>query len=299
MAKILLIDGETVKALDEADFGEESKLQDYLEKYPSLVPPEDVMEEAPELICIGKEVTVPPSCAMELLFTDKNGLLTIVETKLVSNPQIRREVVGQVIEYASYVSQWTAEKVYEIANAHVREDFDSFMLNKYPDFSPEEFRVNIEQNLRDGKIRLIVAVDKLIEPLRQLVTFLNSHSDLKILLLEVSSFGKTKEKVLAPKIFGYKPQPPITRRKWGETRFFTDLEESIEPKEKLEVIRKLYEFTKNNADEITWGTGVEYGSFTFRKLAHGTKISIFTVYSSGLVNLNFGAMKGKGVKGGI
>jgi hypothetical protein len=59
MAKILLIEGDKVKVLNEAVFAEESKLQRYLESHPSLIPLEDVIEGDPELMCIGKEVSVP------------------------------------------------------------------------------------------------------------------------------------------------------------------------------------------------------------------------------------------------
>ena len=119
MAKILLIDGENIKTLDKVRFTEEGKLQDYLEKYPSLIPLSEIVEGASDLLCIGREVGAGPG-SVDLLFIDKDGLLTLVETKLVKNPEIRREVIGQIIEYASYVSQWTADKVYRVANEYLK-----------------------------------------------------------------------------------------------------------------------------------------------------------------------------------
>jgi hypothetical protein len=296
MAKILFIEGDNIRALEETELAEESKLQDYLKDYPALIPLDDVVEGASELICIGKEVTVP-SGAMDLLFIDKDGLLTVVETKLVKNPGYRREVIGQILEYASYISQWSVDKVYELANSVAQGDFDNFMLNKYPDsFSQDDLRNSIEQNLKDGKIRLIIAVDKLIEPLRRLVTFLNYHSDLKILLLEVSSYeGKGKEKVLAPHIFGYvtKIQKQGSGRTvWNEKDYFADVKEkSLEP-DIVDVITNLYEFTKNNAN-MSWGAGATFGSFTFQKFLQGVATSIFTVQTDGRLSFSFGGMKTK------
>ena len=45
MAKILTIDGENIKPLEKAKFNLESDLQDYLEKYPSIIP----LDEKPYL----------------------------------------------------------------------------------------------------------------------------------------------------------------------------------------------------------------------------------------------------------
>jgi len=296
MAKILVIEGDKVTPLDKAKFTEEAKLQDYLEKYPSLIPLEEVVEGASGILCIGREVGAGLG-AVDLLFIDKDGLLTIVETKLVKNPGIRREVIGQIIEYASYISQWTADKVYEIANEHLKSNLGEIMENiSGSDFSAEDLRSNIEQNLKNGKIRLIIVVDELVEPLRATVTFLNSYSKFDILLLQVSSFeGEAGEKVLAPSLFGYKPASPPPRKKWDEKRFFADIGERG-GKLMVDAVVELYEFTKSKADEISWGTGAHEGSFTFRRSRYGKKVSIFTVYSSGYIQFSFGDMKDKGLE---
>ncbi len=296
MAKILLIDGESIKPLDKIKFTEEGELQDYLEKYPFLIPLSEIVEEASDLLCIGREVIAGPG-AVDLLFIDKDGLLTIVETKLAKNSEARRTVIGQIIEYASYISQWTADKVYEIANAYLKSNLDEVIREiSKEELSIEDFRSNIGQNLKNGKIRLIIAVDELIEPLRATVTFLNSYSNFDILLLQVSSFEESKtRKVLIPSLFGYaKPTSPV-RKRWDEKRFFDVIKESLDIS-MVNAITKLYDFTKSNADEISWGTGAYEGSFTFRRARYGKKVSILSVFSSGYIQFNFGNMKDNGLK---
>jgi len=299
MAKILLIEGENSKVIDKVKFTEEGKLQDYLEEYPSLIPLSEIVEGASDLLCIGREVIAGPG-AMDLLFIDKEGLLTVVETKLAKNPEARRTVIGQIIEYASYIAQWTADDVYRIANDYLKSNPDEIMGKiSQGEFSAENFRSNIGQNLRNGKTRLIIAVDELVEPLRATVTFLNKNSNFDILLLQVSSFEESKtRKVLIPSLFGYAPKTTTTdgpRRHWDTENFFIDTRARCEPKV-ADTITKLYEFTKSNADGISWGTGTSVGSFTFRKLRYAILVSIFTVYSNGSIALNFGEMKGKEVK---
>ncbi len=189
--------------------------------------------------------------------------MTVVETKLRRNREACREVVGQIIEYASYVSQWTADDVYRIANEYFTKSekapqsykgktLDEIMKGIVGDeFSDEDFRIKIGQNLRDGRIRLVIAVDELIEPLRATVTFLNPHSNFDILLLQVADLEESDEE-----------------------SFLAQVRERSEPKIG-DTIVKLYEFAKAKADhrEKMWGTGTTSGSFFFRKLRRDKLLS--------------------------
>jgi hypothetical protein len=311
MRKILLIDSGKATPLNETRFTEEGKLQDYLEEYPTLIPLADIVEDAPDLLCIGREVSAG-SGSIDLLCIDRDSLLTVVETKLRKNREARREVVGQIIEYASYVAQWTVDDVYRIADEYLAKSekvppvYKGKTLNEVmkdivgDDFSDEDFRGKIGQNLRDGRIRLIIAVDELIEQLRATVTFLNSFSNFDILLLQVTDFEESEtKKVLVPVLFGYATKSAERgsreTRLWNEDSFLADTKSKCEPGTADTVI-KLYEFARDNADEISWGRGTTYGSFTFRKLRLGVLISVFTITSSGTGWICFGELAGKGVK---
>lgn len=265
--KILLIDGDKVIPLNETEFIEEGKLQDYLEKYPALIPLSDIVEGAADLLCIGREVGAG-SGAIDLLCIDKDSLLTIIETKLRKNRELRREVVGQIIEYAAYVSQWTADDVYRVASEYFSKSdmvpaeykgktLDATMKQIVgEEFSDEDFRARIGQNLRDGKIRLIIAVDELIEPLRATVTFLNSQSNFDILLLQVTSFEESKtRKVLIPLLFGYAQPPPPPKRPLNEEIFLERCragghERAVELYSKVKALK---ESRRASGDFISWG----------------------------------------------
>lgn len=289
MAKILLINGENIKALDKVKFTQEGKLQDYLEKYPSLIPLAEIVDGATDLLCIGREVSIP-SGSVDLLFIDKDGFLTIVETKLIKNPEIRREVIGQIIEYASYISQWTADKVYGIANEHLKSNLDEVMVNiSGDDFSTEDFRSNIEQNLKNGKIRLIIAVDELVEPLRATVTFLNSYSNFDVLLLQVSNFEESKtKKVLIPSLFGYARKETGSRPskpKIGEEVFLARCREGKHEKaEELYLKAKaLTESRRGSGDFINWGVSGYSYRMPWSGYVNGE--TLFTAYGDGKLQI--------------
>jgi len=287
MAKILLIEGENSKVIDKVKFTEEGKLQDYLEEYPSLIPLSEIVEGASDLLCIGREVIAGPG-AMDLLFIDKEGLLTVVETKLAKNPEARRTVIGQIIEYASYISQWTADDVYRIANDYLKSNPDEIMGKiSQGEFSAENFRSNIGQNLRNGKTRLIIAVDELVEPLRATVTFLNKNSNFDILLLQVSSFEESKtRRVLIPSLFGYAQKETGARPpKINEEIFLARCREGRHKRaEELYFRAKaLEESRRANGDFINWGVS----GYSYRMPWKGNPAgeTIFVGYLNGSLSL--------------
>jgi len=281
MAKILLINGDNIKALDKIKFTEEGKLQDYLEKYPSLIPLAEIVEGASDLLCIGREVGAGLG-AVDLLFIDKDGLLTIVETKLAKNPEARRTVIGQIIEYASYIAKWTVDDVYRIASEYLKSNLDEVMGNM-----GEDFRSNIERNLRNGKMRLIIAVDELIEPLRAMVTFLNSYSNFDILLLQVSSFEESEtRKVLIPSLFGYAQKEPGARPPKINEEIFLDRCREGGHERAIELyfkVKALKERRRNNGDFINWG--VSGYSYRIPWKGYPAGETIFVSYGDGSLSL--------------
>lgn len=301
MAKILIVEGNNVSPLDEAKFALEGKLQDYLEGFPSLISLKEIDENASDLLCIGREIGAGPG-SIDLLYIDENGLLTIVETKLARNPEARRTVIGQIIEYASYVCEWTVDKVEAIANAYLKSDlYEAMKEFAGGDFAADDFRTSIERNLQGGNFRLIIAVDELVEPLKKTVIYLNSHSDFNILLLLVKRFEEKDKKdrsIFVPSLFGYSitPPPPAgKRRRWNKESFFKEISDKW-PKSVFSTMELLYEFTEEYADEITWGTGTQSGSFGFRLFrspGDPQKVTVFTLYSNSGVVPGFGWMGGQ------
>jgi hypothetical protein len=59
------------------------------------------------------------SWSLDHLLVDQEGILTLVETKLAENPESRREVIGQVLEYAANAeASWRDGRLQERAAAY-------------------------------------------------------------------------------------------------------------------------------------------------------------------------------------
>ena len=84
----------------------EGTLQRLIAAHPSLIPIDEIEPAYGPMTCLGLEVPTPAG-PLDILCTSPQGYLTLIETKLWRNPQSRREVVGQTIDYAKELSKWS------------------------------------------------------------------------------------------------------------------------------------------------------------------------------------------------
>ena len=120
MSGVFIIRGDKeLIEMSEEQYESEIFLQELLEKYPQLLAGKQINESDPRrwlLIC--REAGLPAEeggasrWAIDHLFLDQDGIPTIVEVKRSSDTRIRREVVGQMMDYASNaVVYWPLEKI--------------------------------------------------------------------------------------------------------------------------------------------------------------------------------------------
>lgn len=95
--------------LTKGEFQEEW-MQKLLQHSPQLLPVAEIDAIYAPLICIGREIATAAGY-IDNLFISPKGYITIVETKLWRNPEARREVVGQIIDYAKELKQFSYERL--------------------------------------------------------------------------------------------------------------------------------------------------------------------------------------------
>src|SRR6476646_4298517 len=98
------------------------------------------------------------------LFLDQDAIPTLIEVKRSSDTRIRREVVGQILDYAANaVMYWPVEHLrsqFEASCTARGTDADSELgsfLGETPDI--EAFWVRAKTNLQAGRIRLVFVAD--------------------------------------------------------------------------------------------------------------------------------------------
>ena len=96
---------------------DEAFLQELLVQHPALLPVQSLREDVGDLLCIGREVVAGESGSIDNLYLSAGGYPVLVETKLWRNPESRREVLAQVLDYtkdlvgkdfAWFERQWAA-----------------------------------------------------------------------------------------------------------------------------------------------------------------------------------------------
>lgn len=166
-------------------------LQNLIQRHPTLLPVEQIEPALTPLVPVCTELPLSSGYADNLMLTPDGGIV-LVETKLWRNPEARREVVGQVLDYAKDLSNLS----YQDLQAAVRKaagdtSIDLFRLVHGAD-GPEEdeprFIDAVARNLRLGRFLLIIAGDGIQQSAEQLAEFLQRHVGLHftLSLVEIS-----------------------------------------------------------------------------------------------------------------
>ena len=299
-----------LRAMTEQPYSNEELLQKLLEDYPELLGgDQDDSSRRRRLLLISREYGVPGEengsdrWSLDHLFVDQDGIPTLVEVKRSSNTRIRREVVGQMLDYAANaIVYWPVENIRskfeascETKGVESDQTLADFLGTDASDStSAEFFWSSVKTNLQAGKVRLVFIADKIPTELQRIVEFLNEQMDpAEVIAVELRQFVGEGVRTLVPRVFGQtasatqnKTAGASERKNWDDVSFFADAKEKQGLTDsQLNTIRRLYEFSKVNADDIGWGTGKDRGSFN-PKFARICVRSPYTVFSDGRLVLN-------------
>lgn len=272
----------------------EAELQHLLIESPFLIPIDEIREGVSPLVFAVGEFGLPGSGNTDVLAFSADGDIAIIECKLAANLESRRKVIGQILEYASYLWGMSYReidsRVQRLKGKRLSELIEEAVAGEWDRISFEE---GINQSLSNGSFTLIIVVDEINEELRRIIQYINecSKSTFSLHALEVRRFQAGGIEILVPQLHGLSLKPPTSggerRRKWTEEEFFETLRKKVEP-DVVTIIENLYDWAENTADRVWLGTGVETGSFTFHYLKGGRTISVFSVYTNGKLSLNYG-----------
>jgi len=288
---------ESWQMVHSAAYRGEKELQKLLSDSPSLIPIPEMRDESGELVAVVREFNLPIGYVDLLGFT-ADGDIVIIECKLADNPEVKRKVIGQVLEYGSAI--WKMR--YEILDQKIKERSGHNLADLVgkavdeSDWDEENFRLNVESNLIDGNFILVIVVDEINEGLSNIIRFVNAcgNPNFSFAALEMRRFQSGTTEIMVPKVEGdYRPKvqrTPSARRRWNRESFFKDATSKVST-DAVAIMKDLFDWCKENADITRFGTGSANGSFTFVCERDGATGSIFSVYSDGSLSINFGYME--------
>ncbi len=176
----------------------EDALQELLATSPDLLPG----SETGLPMAVARELPVS-SGRVDLVGVDVEGELTLCECKLASNPGVRREVVGQLLEYASALRGMAFGDFAARFEARAGSPLvEAIATIAGEGFDEESFQAQVSDNLATGRFRLVIVVDQISEALRKTVVYLNDHLDAAVLALELAYLRDGEIEMLLPQIYG-------------------------------------------------------------------------------------------------
>ena len=218
--EILRIENGVMKAMTSKTFRDgfldktlEDGLHELIENYPGIIPGRQISsgsDDPPRFLLLCREMSVG-GWSLDFLLVDQFGVPTLLEAKLVENPESRRAVIGQIIEYAANAADnWLEGKLFEkAASYYAAKDSDLEEAVKHltgnDEITTGEFFESIENNLKQGKMRLIIATDNLRPEVRKIIEYLNAETrNIEIFGLEISLYEDVNDPitVLVPTLIG-------------------------------------------------------------------------------------------------
>ena len=295
--------------MTEHSYDSEDILQSLLEKHPNLLAGDQINEIEPRRwILVSRELSIPIEedasgrFSVDHLLLDQDGIPTFVEVKRSSDTRIRREVIGQMLDYvANAVAYLTVDSIRAefIQTCTERELNPDIELQNFldPNTSTDDFWQTVKTNLRAGKIRMLFVADEIPAELRRVVEFLNEQMDsAEVLAVEIKQYVGEGLKTLVPRVIGKTAVAERTKRtarakkQWDEDSFFQELEGKCSD-EDVRVARKILDWVKENTDDIWWGKGGVQGSFIPMVSQANNNYTFIAVWTYGNIEFQFQHMR--------
>jgi hypothetical protein len=127
------------------------------------------------------------------LFATRFGGLVVVECKLWRNPQARREVVGQILDYAKELAGWEYSDLQrEVSVARGERGTDALFAAveaQHPGLDQAAFVDAVSRNLARGRLMLLVVGDGIREGTESIVQYVGRHAGLHLTFGLVEAAG--------------------------------------------------------------------------------------------------------------
>ena len=219
MAERIYTRGETGKleSLEEEPFSTEDELQALVADHPEVLDGEQIQPgDRRRWLLITREKGISESphtgarWSVDHLIVDQDAVPTLVEVKRGINPEIRRTIVGQMLEYASHaVSTWTGgelRRTFE-ETCHAQgvdpEEALEELLQTGGDPDADGFWQKVATNLAARRLRLLFVADEIPDPLQRVVEFLNEQmSAIEVLAVEIKQFRNQSMQTVVPRVLG-------------------------------------------------------------------------------------------------
>lgn len=218
----------------EVPYEAERVLQDLIAQHPQILAGEQVDLSNPRRwLLLAQEAGVPSEAdgyarwSVDHLVVDQDGIPTIVEVKRSSDTPIRREVVGQMLDYAANASAyWTVSSLrswFEERAEREGSDPDKLLAATLGlETDSEAFWDQVRRNFEGGVFRLVFVADVLPAELRRVIEYMDDQmSRTQVVGIEVRRYAPASDSamaVLVPRVVAQSARRQVTGSTDGQSR---------------------------------------------------------------------------------
>lgn len=266
MDGVFLVRDGKMTILQAEDYASEALLQQALSLYPEVLAGSTTAGGQTKLLLVKPEMGVPSSAsggdtfALDHLFLDSSGVPVLVEVKRSSDTRIRREVVGQMLDYAANALRyWPVERLRTTAEATSPDLWAEFIGPRDPD----EFWSEVKNNLGTGRVRMVFVADKIPHVLETVIEFLNDQmSRAEVLGVEVPQYVGEGVQLFVPRVIGRTATASAaktgTGTLWTRDSFLSAAAERL-PDDQLALVTSLLGHAEKHGHHQVWGKGASPG----------------------------------------
>lgn len=308
-AIFMLNDDNRLVEMRETPYEDEPMLQKLLADHPHLLAGDQFGDGPPrKWLLVAREMPVriddEEASAygyLDHLFLDQDAVPTLVEVKRSSDTRIRREVVGQMMDYAANAERyWPVERMREHFERRFHEDpgaAERTLADFVSDGDPVEFWQRAKTNLQAGRVRMVFVADVIPPSLRSIIEFLNGQMDpAEVLGVEVRQYVGPGIRTLVPRVVGQTSAASVRKgdraqaAPWSEPRVRDALRQR-EGDEALAVLDRVLEWARGTMPVFWFGRGATAGSIIPQFHVRDRRFFFFALWTYGTVELQPQHMK--------
>lgn len=274
-AKLYCLNGGHISPANEALYQTEADLQRLIAENPRLLlrSPDDSERT---LYLIQQELPLqdtqdgPFAYSLDHLFIDQDGVPVLVEVKRSTDTRIRREVAGQMLDYAARLRMRDVSKLRAAASP--------------TQGIPETLWPAVEGNLKAERMKLIFAADDIPDSLTVLIDFLDRNmAGIEVYGVEIKQYKTADGSALVSSSIvggGASREKSIARPRalWDVESMDAELERYGNPT-LIPVVSSLRSFAEKIGLQLDYGCGTKHG--LVRAVQNGRKVFSLTSWEKG------------------
>lgn len=237
----------------------ESFIEELIYRYPQTLPVGEIDSAYQKPIPLCTQLNTSAGI-LDILLITPQGRIVVVEAKLWRNPEAKRKVVAQILDYAAELSQWSYEDLQREVVKRRRDPSTLYDIVSRHDSSVYEadFVDEVTRSLRMGRFLLLICGDGIREGLGSISEFLEQHTTLDFtfglveLAIYVDSDGN---RFVDPRIVARSVtlKRSVLQIEGGSVRAEAEpVDSDNEDREWSDRERALFDFWTNLAEELTF-----------------------------------------------